>query len=101
MTEMDKDTLQNVTALEGMLLGQRLVLAMLVHAARTAKPFDLVRQEVGSEYQLFIADVLTLFPDQRLFFLTGVRAGLDSTIGMADAIAEIMVAKGHKYPHDV
>ena len=49
MTEMDKDTLQNVAALEGMLLGQRLVLAMLVHAARTAKPFDLVRQEVGSE----------------------------------------------------
>ena len=35
MTEMDKDTLQNVAALEGMLLGQRLVLAMLAGCGKT------------------------------------------------------------------
>ena len=97
--EMDKDTLQNIAAMEGMLYGQRLVLAMLIHAARTATPFDLVYREINSEYQPFVEGVKTLFPDQRMFFWTGMRAGIDSTIGMAGAIAEVMLEKGHWSGH--
>ena len=97
---MDDDTLQNIAALEGQLQAQRLVLGMLIYSARTGTPFDLIRQEIESEYQPFADGVPTLFPRQRAFFLLGMRAGLDSTIGMANAIAEIMAEKGHRNPSD-
>ena len=98
MAEMDETTIENIAALEGQMLGQRLVLAMLIHAARTGAPFDLVWQEINSEYQPFADSVLTMFPAQRMYFLLGMRSGLDSTVGMATAVAEIMAAKGHGNP---
>ena len=92
---MDEETLQNVANMEGWVTGQRYVLAMLVYAARTGRPFDLVHREVNNVYQILMDSMPTSYPHQRAFFLMGMRDGFDSTIGMADAISEIMDARGH------
>ena len=97
---MEEKTLQNIAGLEGTLTGQRYVLAMLVYAARTGAPFDLVYQEVSNVYQILMDDMPTSFPDHRAFFLLGMRAGFDSTVGMARAIAELMDSKGYRYGPD-
>ena len=92
---MDEETLQNVATMEGWVTGQRYVLAMLVYAARTGRPFDLVHREVNNVYQILMDSMPTSYPHQRAFFLMGMRDGFDSTVGMADAISEIMDARGH------
>ena len=97
---MDEETLQNIASLEGQIMGQRLVLAMLIYAVRTETPFDLVCKEIETVYPQFADGVPTLFPDQRDFFLVGMQSSPESAIGMAGAIAEIMAAKGYRNPTD-
>ena len=92
---MDEDTLRNVAGLEGLVQGQRIILAMLIHSVRTDIPFDHIRQEIDREYQVIADGILTVFPSQRSFFLLGMRASWDSTMGMADGVAEIMAARGY------
>ncbi|MDE3256735.1 MAG: hypothetical protein OYM47_02750 [Gemmatimonadota bacterium] len=92
---MDKKVLENIACLEGLIGAQRLVLAMLIYAAHTDTPFDLIRKKIDSIYQVFEEDVQTLFPDQRLYFAMGMRSGLKSTYGLTESIAMIMAGTGH------
>lgn len=89
------EMLQNMAGIEGQVLASRLVSAMLIHSARTGIPFDVIHREISGIQQLVEEDVLTLFPEHRLYFLIGFRSGLESSFGMAEAVAEIMVARGH------
>ena len=91
----ENELLQNIASLEGQALAQKLILAMLVHCARTSQKFEVVYREIDSIKQLFIDDALTMFPSQRIFFTMGFNDGFSSTAGMADAISEILAARGH------
>ncbi len=91
----ENELLQNIASLEGQALAQKVILAILVHCARTSQSFDVVYREIDSIKQLFIEGALTMFPSQRIFFTMGFNDGFSSSAGMADAISEILAARGH------
>ena len=63
----ENELLQNIASLEGQALAQKVILAMLVHCARTSQSFEVVYREIDSIKQLFIEGALTMFPSQRIF----------------------------------
>ena len=83
---MNDKVQENIAYLEGQVVGQRLVLAAVIHVALTGAPFTPAHETIRAEYQSLAEATPSLYPEHKETFLSGVRNGINYTVGMAKSL---------------